>query len=121
MEPNSTSATVTSKQMSTGSQGNLVQVTITPPALTSLSDEQNLFSVVSFTGSLTNPAHQSLDAIPPSDVVMEDSTSSVAFLPTGMNLPLPANPGFAVDSDGAPVASRKGTIMRPNPQSTTAR
>jgi hypothetical protein len=53
-------------------------------------------------------------------------------LPTNLGLPAmhvmagsmpaaPANPSFTVDSDSALVASRKGTIMRPNPQSTTAR
>ena len=36
--------------------------------------------------------------------------SAISFLPT--NFPLPANQGFAVDSDGAAVASRKGTIPK---------
>jgi hypothetical protein len=128
MEQNSTSTTVAGLQMSNGNLhpilshgGNLG--TATPPAFTlaSLSNEQNLSPgpVVSSTGGLTNPAYHSVDTIPSSDVVMEESTSSVALapLPTGTNLSLPS----AVDSDGAPAALRKGSIMRPNPQSTTAR
>ena len=53
-------------------------------------------------------------------------------LPTTLGLPAmpamassmpvaPANLGLTLDSDGALATLRKGTIMRPNPQSTTAR
>ena len=84
-------------------------VSSTPPA-TITSNEQDPLSVVSSAGGY--PVSQSVNTVAP-------ATLAKSSLP--MNLPLPENLGSAGDSDGAAVASRKGTIMRPNPQSTTAR
>jgi hypothetical protein len=88
-------------------EGSLVSAT---PSATTLSD------VVSSAGSSTNP-DQSVNTVAP--IALSKSS-----LPMNVNRSLPANLGSAGGSDrsdGAPVASRKGTIMRPNAQSTTAR
>ena len=81
--------------------------------------EQNSSPVVSSAGGLTNPAYQSVEAS------MDPQTKSLEWMDSDM-MPMmpvsPANLGFAmtVNLDSAQVASKKGTIMRPNPQSTTA-
>jgi hypothetical protein len=66
--------------------------------------------------------------VPTFQVLANSSLPMNLPLPANLGLPsmapllaAPANLGLTVDSDGPQVTSRKGTIMRPNPQSTTAR
>jgi hypothetical protein len=66
--------------------------------------------------------------VPTFQVLVNSSLPMNLPLPANLGLPLmapllaaSANLGLTVDSDSPQVTSRKGTIMRPNPQSTTAR
>jgi hypothetical protein len=139
MEPNSTPVTVAAVaglQMSaeiSSHGGKLVSA-----QTASLSNEQNPFPVDTIRPSdvVMDDANK-IDSAAPCATPLDDldplthvnmnpkPMSALSVAPASLVIPvLPMNPttqGFAVDSDGAAVASRKGTIMRPNPQSTTAR
>ena len=109
MELNSTPVTVAS-----------LQTPMIPSSNVVIDDADKVGSMAPHAPSTPHGAPP-LDLLTPANMNQNpmSTLSGAATSPKSMNFPLPKNLG-SVDSDGAPVASRKGTIMRPKPHSITA-